>query len=129
MEFDPKTLIDVQYFKERIGGPCPIGAILLGERWLSGTSFVRQVSRSSAIGPFIKNSVVGLGLYQGMEFLLERSGWEILGKSRLALARFLTSLHVITRSQVYRFGMTSGVEANADVLIGLVRELSSSWEG
>jgi hypothetical protein len=129
MEFDPKTLIDIQHFNEKVGRPCPIGAILLGERWLSGTSFVCPVPRSYAIGPFIKNTVVGLGLYQGMEFLLERSGWEVLGKSRLALARFLTSLHVIRRSRVYRFGMSPGVEENADVLIGLARELSSSWEG
>jgi hypothetical protein len=128
MEFDPKTLIDIEYFKEKIGGPCPIGAILLGERWLSGTSFVSPESRGSAIGAFIKNTVVGLGLYQGMEFLLERSGWEVLGKSRLALARLITSLQVIRRSQVYRFAMAPGVEENADVLIGLVRDLSSGWE-
>jgi hypothetical protein len=127
MEFDPKTLIDIAYFEDKLGEPCPIGAILLGERWLSGTSFIRAENQRSAVGPFIKNTVVGLGLYQGMEFLLERSGWEVLGKSRLALARLITSLQVIRRSRVYRFGMAPGADENADVLIDLVREVSSAW--
>jgi hypothetical protein len=117
MEFGPKTLIDIEFFKDRIAGPCPAGAILLGERWLAGPSSVRPAARHQAVAEFIKNSVVGLGLYQGVEFLLERSAWEILGKAGLALSRLRTSLKIIGRSQVYRFAMGPDAEQSAEVLI------------
>jgi hypothetical protein len=125
MEFDPKTLIDIEYFREKIGEPSPIGSILLGERWLAGHPFIRPENHRAAIKAFIKNSVVGLGLYQGVEFVLERSALEIFGKAGLALSRFRNSLEVIRRSQVYRFAMGPDVEQNADVLIRFIRELSS----
>lgn len=125
MEFGPKTLIDIEYFKDRIAGPCPAGAILLGERWLAGPSSVRPVARRQAITEFIKNSVVGLGLYQGVEFLLERSAWEILGKAGLALSRLRTSLKIIGRSQVYRFAMGPDAEQSAEVLVKFLRAFAA----
>ncbi|UCC76011.1 MAG: hypothetical protein JSW37_10890 [Anaerolineales bacterium] len=117
MEFGPKTLIDIAHFAQQIGQPCPIGSILLGERWLTGDPFIRPASRRAAIGPLIKNSVVGLGLYQGVEFVLERSAWEILGKAGLAGSRLLTSLQLVRRAQVYRFGLGPDVRQNAEMLI------------
>jgi hypothetical protein len=125
MEFDPKTIIDIEYFREKIGEPCPIGSILLGERWLVGHSSIRLENRRSAIKSFIKNSVVGLGLYQGVEFLLERTPLEILAKASLALSRFRNSLEVIRRSQVYRFAIGPDVEQNVEVLIKFIREFPS----
>jgi hypothetical protein len=115
MEFGPKTLVDIEYFRDKIASPCPAGAILLGQRWLSGPSRIQPDSRG-ALKAFVKNSVVGLGLYQGMEFVLERSGWEILGKVGTALRRLVASMAVIRRSQVYSFRMGPDVEQNAQVL-------------
>ena len=48
MEFGPKTLIDIGYFQERLASPCPVGAILLGERWLTGPSSLRPGKRREA---------------------------------------------------------------------------------
>lgn len=78
--------------------------------------------RCFAIGPFIKNSVVGLGLYQGVEFVLERSALEIFGKVGVAFSRFRNSVRVIRRSRVYRFAMGPNVEQCAEVLAGFLRE-------
>jgi hypothetical protein len=125
MEFGPKTLIDIQYFRDRIAGPCPIGAILLGERWLAGRSSILPEKRYSAINSFIKNSVVGLGLYQGVEFLLERSGWEVLGKAGVAFSRLRSSLKAIGLSQVFRFRMGPDVEESAEVLVKFLDKFSS----
>jgi len=116
MEFCPKTLIDIEYFRDRLASPCPIGAVLLGERRLAGPSSIRPLPRRSAIKPFIKNTVVGLGLYQGVEFVLERSGWEVLSKMGLAMRRLGASLSAIRRADVYRFAMGPDVDSSADVL-------------
>jgi hypothetical protein len=125
MEFGPKTLIDIEYFKDKIAGPCPIGAILLGERWLAGKPSILPERRQQAINAFIKNTVVGLGLYQGIEFVLERSGWEVLGKVGVAFSRLRTSLRAIERSQVFRFRMGPNVEESADILNKFLNEFSS----
>jgi hypothetical protein len=127
MEFDPKTLIDIEYFRKKIGEPCQIGSILLGERWLAGPSSIRPERRRCAIKAFIKNSVVGLGLYQGIEFVLERTALEILGKAGVAFSRFRNSVEVIRRSQVYRFAMGPDAEQNAEVLVKFIRESSSHF--
>jgi len=124
MEFGPKTLIDIEYFRDKIAGPCPLGAILLGERWLAGGSSILPERRYSAINAFIKNSVVGLGLYQGVEFVLERSGWEVLGKAGVAFSRLRTGLRAIGRSQVFRFRMGPDAEESAEVLATFLTEFS-----
>jgi hypothetical protein len=124
MEFGPKTLIDIEYFRNKIAAPCPIGVILLGERWLAGKSSILPERRQRAINAFIKNTVVGLGLYQGVEFLLERSGWEVLGKAGVAFSRLKTSLRAIERSQVFRFRMGPDAEESAEVLVKFLDEFS-----
>jgi hypothetical protein len=125
MEFGPKTLIDIEYFRDKIAPPCPVGAILLGERWLAGKSSIVPERRCSAINAFIKNSVVGLGLYQGLEFLLERSAWEVLGKAGVAFSRLRTGLRAIGRSQVFRYRMGPDAEESAEVLVKFLNEFSS----
>jgi len=122
MEFGPKTLIDIEYFRDKIAAPCQIGAILLGERWLAGKSSILPERRQPAINAFIKNAVVGLGLYQGIEFVLERSGWEVLAKAGVAFSRLKTSLSAIRRSQIFRFRMGPDAEESAEVLAAFLDE-------
>jgi hypothetical protein len=124
MEFGPKTLIDIDYFRDKIANSCPAGAILLGERWLAGPSWISPESRGRALKGFIHNSVVGLGLYQGVEFLLTSSPWELLGKMELAWSRLRNSLQVMRRSQVYRFAMGPDSEETFRVLRQFLGEFS-----
>lgn len=121
MDFGPKTLIDIRCFEDRLGGPCPGGAVLLGERWLAGPSRIEPAATLSCLMPLVRNCVVGLGLYQGMEFVLESSGWELLGKLGLALSRMRSCVAVVRRSRVYRFRMGPDVEDSAAVLAAFMR--------
>ncbi|MFZ2087987.1 MAG: hypothetical protein WAU47_05380, partial [Desulfobaccales bacterium] len=125
MEFGPKTLIDIGYFQDRLASPCQVGAILLGERWLTGPSSIRPGNRRQAVREFVKNCVVGLGLYQGVEFILERSSLELLGQTSLALSRLRRSLEVIARAQVYRFALGQEVEETAAVLQTFLRDFAA----
>jgi hypothetical protein len=125
MEFGPKTLIDIEYFSKKIASPCSVGAILLGEKWLTGPSSIHRIPRRQALKAFTKNSVVGLGLYQGIEFLFERSGWEILGKAGVALSRLRNSLSVIQQSEVFRFALGPDVEKSSMLLADFIYEFIS----
>jgi hypothetical protein len=121
MEFGPKTLIDVEHFRGQIGGACPVGSVLIGEKWLSGPSAVRPMPRRRALPAFIKCAVVGLGVYQGVEFVLERSPWELVGKAGLAMRRLRASLAVVRRAEVYRLVMGPDPAETADVLRAFLR--------
>ena len=72
----------------------------------------------------MKNCVVGVGLYQGVEFILERSPWDLLGQTSVALSRLRRSLEVIARAQVYRFALGPDVEKSAEVLLAFLRDFA-----
>jgi hypothetical protein len=116
MEHGPKTLIDIEHYRDRIGERCPPGVILLGERWLAGPSAILPERRRRALDAFLRHCVVGLGLYQGVEFVFERTAWELIGKAGVALSRLRSSVSVIRRARVYRFAMGPDRRQSAQVL-------------
>jgi hypothetical protein len=63
MEFEPKTLIDIEYFKDRIAGEAEPGLILVGERNLARFRIV-PLARRLAFKAMLKYMIVGLGVYQ-----------------------------------------------------------------
>ena len=129
MEFGPKTLIDMQAFQSKLSGPVPIGAILIGKRFTAGESRMVPLPRRAAVRPLISDAVVGLGLYQGVEFVLQSSALELFGKGGLALSRLRTSLAVARRAEVHRFEMGPGIEQTGDVLATFLRDFAARHAG
>jgi len=71
MEFGPKATIDISTFQEHIcSNPVPCKAVLLGIRSTGLESSIKSVSRLKSVHHYFMNSVVGVGLYQGMEFMI-----------------------------------------------------------
>ena len=103
MEFDPKTLIDMEYFQDRIGGPTDTGVILVGQRNLGEVSSITPMSRRAALNALVKYMIVGLGIYQGMEFLLERGVWEVTGRFGVAASRLYNAVRLLGHAPAYRF--------------------------
>jgi len=121
MEYGPKTLIDIGYFYDRIGTISEPGIIIVGERTLGTQSKIEPLSKLKAVNAFVKNAVVGLGIYQGLEFLLEKGTWEILNKSGLAFSRFKNSLKIINRSKLYRFIIGRDRQKNYNTLLDFIK--------
>lgn len=111
------TIIDVDYFADKIASPCQPGAILLGERVLSNASKIEPASKLSAGVEFIRISVIGLGIHQGLEYILGRNVWSTLGNTGLALSRLNNSIQVLRRSRIYRFLIGHDTEKNAETLL------------
>jgi hypothetical protein len=103
MEFDPKTLIDVEFFRDRVGQAVDPGAILVGQRNLGDVSQIVPLARPRALRALLKYMVVGLGVYQGMEFLFERGLGEVLGKGGVVSSRLYNSMRLLGRAPSYRF--------------------------
>lgn len=122
MEFEPKTLIDLDYFEGRVGAAVPSRLLIVGTRYLGDVSEIEPLPRRRAMGSLVSNMVVGLGVYQGLEFLLERSTSEIAGKVGMVSSRLHNAVRLLRRASVYRFRMGRDVEKNTETLATFIRE-------
>ena len=117
MEFDPKTLIDIEYFRDRIAGEVEPGLIFVGERNLGEISEIVPLGRQQTFKALVKYMIVGLGVYQGLEFLLERGMWDLLGKGTVVASRLFNSLALQYRAPAYRFVLGRNKPKNTQTLI------------
>jgi hypothetical protein len=117
MEFDPKTLIDIEFFQDRVGREVEPVAVLVGERNLGDVSEITPLARYRALRSLLKYVVVGLGVYQGMEFVLERGMREVLGKGEIAASRLYNSLRLLARAPSYRFVLGRDTTKNFHTLL------------
>jgi hypothetical protein len=122
MEFDPKTLIDIAYFQDRLGQAVAPRLLLVGERNLGEVSAIVPLTRRRAFKALVKDMVVGLGIYQGIEFLLERGVWELLGKGGVAASRLYNSVQLLTRASAYRFVLGRNLEKNSQTLLAFLEK-------
>lgn len=117
MEFDPKTLIDIDYFRDRLGSAVPAGMVLVGERNLGEVSEIVPLARARALRAIVKYLVVGLGVYQGMEFVLERGLGDLAGKVGVASSRLRAGLGLLARAPAYRFVLGRDLARNQQTLL------------
>lgn len=112
MEFGPKTLIDLDYFGGRVSEPCPATALLVGTRSSGTQSEILPMPRRAALRDVVANLVVGVGVYQGIEFLLQSSWFELAYKVRPGLARLRAGTALLRRARPYRFVMGRDHDSN-----------------
>jgi len=126
MEFDPKTLIDLEYFRDRIGQAVRPAWVLVGQRNLGEVAEIIPLTRHRALQALVKDMVVGLGIYQGIEFLLERGIWELLGKGGVISSRFYNSLRLLSNVSTYRFILGRNTEKNCQTLLEFLAKAGMS---
>lgn len=126
MEYDAKVTIDIRCFADRVcAEPVPPVALLVGERSTGKDASVTRAPRGSAIRHYLMNSVVGVGLYQGMEFVMHRGIGGLVSQSGVALSRAWNNAHLVRRCRVYRFTVGRDPERNLDVLKEFLEELGA----
>ncbi len=118
-----KIMIDIEYFRDRIGSACQLDTLIIGERNLGIASTIEPVSRMNATMKLIENSVIGMGLHQGMEYLLGRNVWDILRRSSVALSRLNNSLKASSKCRAYRFVIGHDPERNIQVLLDFLKNI------
>jgi hypothetical protein len=122
MEFDPKKVIDIEFFRDRLGTKTSPEILLVGERNLGEISRIMPCSRLHTFKTLVKNMIVGIGIYQGLEFLLDRSPWEILGKFGVASSRTFNSLKLMSRVKAYRFVLGRDTDRNRRTLLDFLEQ-------
>jgi hypothetical protein len=121
MEFGPKFLVNYSYFADRVVDRAKPGIVLLGRRTLAREGRVEKAPYTAAMRDMVPNMIVGLGLFQGLEYLLERSSREIAGKVGLGLSRLRNAHALVKGSATYLFHMGRDPDANARMIMDLAK--------
>jgi hypothetical protein len=117
-----KILVDLDYFADMISKPSLPWMVFMGERILGNQSKIIPAGKLRASKEFVKNSVIGLGLHQGMEYLLGKNIWGTIGKSSLAFSRLNNSLRVLNHSKLYRYQIGHDFEKNIQIMLDFLGE-------
>lgn len=117
MEFGPKLLVNYSYFAGRVTDCAEPCLLFLGSRSLQNTCTIKPASKLSAVLAMTSNCVVGLGLFQGMEFVFQRGWLEVFRKTLAAASRLRASLRLIARSDVYHLILGREPERNGAAVL------------
>ena len=122
MEFGPKLLVNYEYFADRVKASAEPGIVFLGRRSLSAECRIEPAGISEGYGSIVVNCAVGLGLFQGLEFVLTQGPLAVVSKAGIALSRFLAARRLFAKSEVYRLVLGRDSRRNADTVRQFVHE-------
>ena len=121
MEFHPKLALEVEAFAERIRPePQQLAHIVVGRRSLGTSARLTQLPRRAAAGTLLREAVVGVGLYQGMEFVLQRGAVDTLRQARPAAVRAACCAAALRSAQVWRLTLGRDHDENWRALAPLL---------
>ena len=121
MEFHPKLALDLSAFDDRIERePRPVRHLVVGRRSLGREATLEPLPRSAAVGTLLREAVVGVGIYQGMEFVLQRGMRDTLAMSGIAATRTRACAAALRRAKVWRLTIGREHERNWDALAPLL---------
>jgi hypothetical protein len=122
MEFHPKLLLDVEAFADRAEArPQPLRHLVIGRRSLGVQASLEPVPRRSAVPTLIREAVVGVGIYQGMEFVLQHGMRDVVGKLEVAATRVACCSGALARAKVWRLTVGRDHARNWDAIAPLLR--------
>ena len=117
IEFSSKINIDIRYFGAQIlRHPVPAESLLLGVRTTGRRAQITAVSKTAILRHVLANSIIGIGLYQGLEFLMQKSLSESFRHIGLLISRAYNNLTLLRHAHVYRFIISRDLEQNYECL-------------
>ncbi len=116
MEFGTKFLVDVAFWKDRIDARVLSDIVLVDtRRVLAGDPSIAEVSRWAIFRTLWRDAVLGIGLYQGLEFLVSRSSWELVYRVPILVRRLRLAATLARRAKAYR--LTANRDAAATLAL------------
>ena len=104
IEFSSKINIDIRYFADKIcRQPVSAAFLLLGTRTTGRRAHIEPVSKGAAVRHAITNSIIGVGLYQGLEFLLQKNFGESARHLGLLSSRVYNNWILLRHTRVFQF--------------------------
>jgi hypothetical protein len=102
MEFEPKYLVALAAFGDCLATEASLPRFLfVGRRSLGRSCTIRVVGKWSGWKALLEGMIVGVGLYQGVEFLLRTSLLDLFGLAGIGLSRARAAWALLRRSEVH----------------------------
>jgi hypothetical protein len=121
MEFHPKLVLDLGAFADRVEPePQPLRHLVIGRRSLGLHASLEPVPRRSAVSTLVREAVVGVGIYQGMEFVLQHGMRDVAGKLGIVATRAACCTGVLARAKVWQLTVGRDHARNWDALAPLL---------
>ena len=94
--------------------------LLVGRRTLGRSATLEPLPRRALLGTLFREAVVGVGLYQGMEFVLQHGARDVAGMAGVATTRSLHCLSGLARAKTWRLTIGRDHERNWETLTRLL---------
>jgi hypothetical protein len=121
MEFHPKIVLEFDAFRDRVATrPVPLRDLVIGRRTLGGRARLERVPRRHALGTLLREAVVGVGLYQGMEFVLQRGALDVARQARPGMIRAACCAAALRGARVWELHVGRDHDANWAALDPLI---------
>lgn len=121
MEFHPKLVLELSAFADRIEpDPQPLAHLVVGQRSLGRGARLEAIPRRLAVPVLLREGVVGVGIYQGMEFVLQRGLRDSVGMAGVALTRAACCAAALRRARTWRLTVGRDQDANWAALAPLL---------
>jgi hypothetical protein len=114
--YQPKILIDVQYFKNQIADVAEPGYLFIGKRIHSKDPQIIKISSVKAFPSLFRLCVMGMGLPQLLEYILRFDLWDMTRQFSIFLSRLRASFALIRQSKTYELLLGYDRSANAAFL-------------
>ena len=122
MEFGKKYFIDRRFWDDKLRKtPVKNSVLFVTSRVLNGEPEIEPCGKITALRTLFRDAVVGVGLFQGIEFLFANSSWEVLGKAWVAMRRLGLAIKLVRKSRTYRLTLTQDIPRNTQVLTDFIR--------
>jgi hypothetical protein len=123
MEFAPKYLVSLRAFPGAIETAVTRPEwLFVGVRTLGRTCRIAPSTRLVGLRALLRDMIVGVGLYQGVEFLLRSSVLDLLRSTGLVAGRARAALALLSRVQVFTLELGLDSEHNARILSSFLHE-------
>jgi hypothetical protein len=114
--YQPKILIDVEYFSEQISGKAKPGLLFIGRRIYSENPKIISISKAKTFPSLFRLCVMGIGIPQLMEYILRFDFLDMARQSRIIFSRLWAILLLLKGSKTYELHLGYNLTANADYL-------------
>lgn len=112
-EFPAKYALALERYADRIARQPPLlSHVVIGRRSLGKEARLSPVARRQVVAPLLRDGVVGLGIAQMAEYVLQRGWSDVLGKGRVAARRAVISANAIARARAWEVDLGRDGERN-----------------
>jgi hypothetical protein len=121
MEFHPKFALELRAFADRIeSSPQPLRHIVIGQRSLGRDSRLDPRPRRAALTTLFREAIVGVGIYQGMEWVLQHGMRDAVWQLRAATTRSACCTAGLAHAKVWQLQLGRDRDRNWAALRGLL---------